>query len=214
MSNYDSIVFDLDGTLWDASESCAVGWNAALEKERITDRVVSADDIRVVSGLPFNECVSSLFGSLPSGDLMKLGEMIEVHEKDAVKNSGGEFYEGVLYGLEMLANRYRLFLVSNCQSWYLQEFWKHSETSQFFVDQDCHGDSGNPKAQMIAGMVEWYELSQAVYIGDTVGDKRSSQQAGVAFGHASYGFGSVEAADMSFASFSEIVARFRGESAA
>jgi phosphoglycolate phosphatase len=28
----DSIIFDLDGTLWDAAEACAKAWNEALKQ--------------------------------------------------------------------------------------------------------------------------------------------------------------------------------------
>jgi phosphoglycolate phosphatase len=49
METYDSIIFDLDGTLWDASEACANAWNIAL----LTGLSVKPDDIRGVSGLLF-----------------------------------------------------------------------------------------------------------------------------------------------------------------
>lgn len=30
--SYDAIVFDIDGTLWDARESITAGWNLAIEE--------------------------------------------------------------------------------------------------------------------------------------------------------------------------------------
>ncbi len=57
MSNfYDSIIFDLDGTLWDATEASAIGWNSALIKENLSEFCVDSDDIKNICGLPFAEC--------------------------------------------------------------------------------------------------------------------------------------------------------------
>jgi len=35
MAGFDSIIFDLDGTLWDTSEACVVGWNNVLARNGI-----------------------------------------------------------------------------------------------------------------------------------------------------------------------------------
>ena len=45
----DGLVFDLDGTLWDAAAASTLGWNLALEEMGAVSRV-TVDDIRSVSG--------------------------------------------------------------------------------------------------------------------------------------------------------------------
>lgn len=207
MSSYDAIIFDLDGTLWDASESCANGWNLALRQADIQGLQVSADDIRAVTGMPFSKCVSSLFSGVESVDLTSLGPLLDEAQRHETTVSGGTLYDGVETGLKKLAAQYDLFLVSNCQSWYLQTFWTHFEVRQYFVDQNCHGDSGLPKADMIAQLVTKYRLRNAIYVGDTAGDQKASRDAGIAFGYAAYGFGMADAPELSFASFIEMTHR-------
>jgi len=213
MTDYESIIFDLDGTLWDASDSCANGWNIALKGMEIESRKISADDIRQVSGMPFGECISSLFGSLPPEVIEKLGPKIESGERDAIIANGGTLYKGVREGLQKLSSEYRLFLVSNCQTWYLKEFFRHSQTGHLFSGFDCHGNSGHPKSQMIAELIDSHGLGRSIYIGDTASDQSASHRAGVEFGHAGYGFGSVKEADLSFNSFNSVVDKFCNETA-
>jgi phosphoglycolate phosphatase-like HAD superfamily hydrolase len=50
----DSIIFDLDGTLWSACEASAKGWTAALQ-ELGYDQTITPSDIGSVTGMPFDD---------------------------------------------------------------------------------------------------------------------------------------------------------------
>ena len=214
MKRYDGIIFDLDGTLWDASRASATGWNVALRTAGVAAQPkVSRDDIRRVSGKPFAECVTTLFPNLSPADGPRLTKCLDEHERLYVEAEGGDAYPAVIDGMEALARDYRIFLVSNCQHWYLEAFWKHIPIERFFQDWDCHGASGNPKSEMLKSIVQRNGLGRAMYIGDTMADKHASDAAGVDFGFVSYGFGAADEPTVSFESFEALVAWFRDNTA-
>ena len=45
----DSIIFDIDGTIWNSTDVVAMAWNKALEKENIDVRV-TADQLKGLFG--------------------------------------------------------------------------------------------------------------------------------------------------------------------
>ena len=55
----DALIFDLDGTLWDAAAASTYGWNLALAEMGRPERV-TVDGIRAVSGRPFPECAAKI----------------------------------------------------------------------------------------------------------------------------------------------------------
>lgn len=210
MVKYDSIIFDLDGTLWDASEACAKGWNAALAAHGRNDVVISSQDMKTVAGIPFPDCVRALIPDVSVESNGMLFEAIDSGEKSTVEVEGGVAFEGVVEGVKDLADRWPLFLVSNCQDWYLAAFWKHLAVESCFRASDCYGSSGVSKAEMIRAMVANYELLSPIYIGDTEGDEQASRSAEVGFGHVEYGFGDARSPDVKFESFGAIVDWFAG----
>jgi phosphoglycolate phosphatase-like HAD superfamily hydrolase len=133
---------------------------------------------------------------------------IDSHEREAIAAGGGRVYEGVIDGLRRLATRYSLLLVSNCQDWYLECFWKHVSVQRYFCGWDCHGSAGAPKASMIRALVDRFGAPESIYVGGTEGDRYAAEAAGVGFCHVSYGFGAVTGATLSFASFPDLVAHF------
>lgn len=201
---YDSIIFDLDGTLWDATAACALSWNAGLEQAGISQSV-TRDDIRSVTGKPFHECVLSLFGHESSLDLEQLGTLITAHERQSLLTNGVQLYENLIPGLETLSHHYGLYIVSNCQSWYLQGFLDFSKSRHLFRDQTCHGDMGLLKSEMIKAIMQRNGLSRSLYIGDTASDEKAARDAGIDFGYASYGYGAVSSSVFSFPTFQAIV---------
>ena len=163
----DALIFDLDGTLWDAAAASTYGWNLALEEMGLAQRVTDAG-IRSVSGKPFPECVSTLLPELAPWP-PELQEHLEVRERTGIELIAGELYPGVDEGLRRLAARYPLFLVSDCPTWCLEEFFRHSGLRDLFTGWDCWGLSGIPKPGMLLNLAERYHLGRAVYVGDTKG---------------------------------------------
>ena len=72
----DSVVFDLDGTLWDTCAICALGWNNVLRRHRIAFREITPEDIRGIMGLPHDECVRRIFVDFSEQQLTLLTDEI------------------------------------------------------------------------------------------------------------------------------------------
>jgi len=207
-SRPDALIFDLDGTLWDAAAPTVRGWNDALAELGAQTRV-TVEGIRSVAGTPFEGCVEILVPELcpPSATTLYT---IDVREAEALTESGGSLFAGVREGLEKLSEEYPLYLVSNCQDWYLDLFYDKTGLKRHFAGADCNGWSGLPKRDMLRGLAEGRGLERAVYVGDTQGDHDSAREAGMSFALARYGFGSVSERVVGFDSFQELVGHFLG----
>ncbi|MCZ6531811.1 MAG: HAD family hydrolase [SAR324 cluster bacterium] len=203
---FDALIFDLDGTLWDAAHATAQGWNNGLEEAGLGHLRVSARQVTGVLGLPFSECVARLFPTLPPASLDGLPEILDRHERLAVQELGGTPCAGVEEALPALQDAYPLLIVSNCQSWYLEAFLSGSGLGGFFSGWECHGTSGLPKARNIALVAERHGLQRPVYVGDTATDQQAAREAGVAFLFAAWGFGEPEGECTAFSSFAELAA--------
>lgn len=203
MVSLDCIVFDLDGTLWNASSAVAVGWNRALATLGEA-RTVCQSDIEKTAGKPWEECVEltlpSLFAQEP-----RLTPLLESSEKEALKELGGEFYPNLFEGLRALAQRYKLFLISNCLDWYLDLFFEKSGLHDLFQESNCNGKSQLPKAEMIHKLITKHKNLRFAYVGDTAGDEQSSRRAGIPYFHVNYGFGESLSPDLRFDSFQALV---------
>ena len=95
--------------------------------------------------------------------------------------------------LAELSQKYELFIVSNCQSGYIETFLQYHKLERYFTDYECPGGTGREKGENIRIVIDRNNLEKAVYIGDTQGDYESAVFAGIPFIHAAYGFGNVEA---------------------
>jgi phosphoglycolate phosphatase len=204
----DALIFDLDGTLWDAAAASAQGWNVALAELGVALRV-TVNGIRSVSGNPFSRCAEILLPELrpiPEGTL----HLLEDHERAGIESIAGVLYAGVADGLRELSAAYPLFLVSNCPDWYLEAFFQVTGLREYFTGWDCHGSSGVSKSRMLLNLCERHGLARAVYVGDTQGDADASAGAGIEFAYVSYGFGEASQPAYSFSAFGELVDYFLG----
>ena len=184
---FDSVIFDVDGTLWNASPGSAKGWEIAF-REIGEDIKVTAEQIESIAGKPFDECVETLFPGLQLKYPDVLDKLSE-GEKTALIKEGGDFYQGVLDGIPELARQKDVYLVSNCQDWYMELFLDFSGLRKVISGYDSNGMSGNPKDIMLQNIKSKYSLNNPIYVGDTAGDETACKKAKVPFLHATYGFG-------------------------
>ena len=114
------LIFDIDGTLWNATIPTAKGWNKALKMLNI-DQVIRPEQNASVAGKPNEVCVETLMPGLMAKYPM-LYEMLEKYEKEAIDAEGGVFFEDALDAVTELSKARQIFLVSNCQDWYMEKF--------------------------------------------------------------------------------------------
>jgi phosphoglycolate phosphatase len=65
---YESLIFDIDGTLWDSRALVAEGYNAQLKKEGLEHLCVDAERLKTLFGKVMTEIADALFESLPQED--------------------------------------------------------------------------------------------------------------------------------------------------
>lgn len=187
----DSIIFDLDGTLWDSSDVVVVGWNSVLNNYQGIANAVTKEDLQGIMGLQVYEAGRKLFPDVDADTQQKiLRECCEIECKHLAKQ-GGRLYEGLEEMLKALSARYKLFIVSNCQAGYIEAFYEYHQLEKYFVDYENPGRTGLSKGENIKLVMDRNNLSSPVYVGDTEGDRKAAEFAGIPFVYASYGFGEV-----------------------
>jgi len=207
----DSLIFDLDGTLWDTMDSCAVAWNQVIHRHRIPFREISPADIRAVTGMAHEQCIRSVFHGLPEETLLSLIRETMEEDNKVIGQRGGLLYPGVREGLAQLEAKYPLFIVSNCQSGYIETFIRWSGIS-LFKDFECWGNTGKTKSQNLRDLVARNRLASPAFIGDTEGDATAAEDCGIPFIHVEYGFGKCSTKVFSAATFSDLVAQILASS--
>lgn len=200
----DSIIFDLDGTLWDASETVVRAFNDSIIEIGF-DIDLSSLEIRNFSGMKMDDIFAQHFNFIPKEKLQDFEDIYSTREKKYLNESGGRLFPQVIETLEKLSKTHRLFIVSNCLSGYIESFLDYYDLNSYFEDFECFGNGGLPKDQNIRLIVNRNDLQNPVYVGDTVWDKESSDKAGVDFIYAAYGFGKIENSEYQIETFKDLL---------
>lgn len=201
----DSIIFDLDGTLWNASQTVASAFNDSIREIGFDDVEITSQTVRDFSGMKMDDIFAQYFTFIPKEKLTEFESIYAKKESEYLKEFGGELFPKVKETLEKLVEDYRLFIVSNCMKGYIENFIGFFGFEGLFGDFECFGNHGLPKDQNIKLIVERNHLQNPVYVGDTIWDKESSEKAGVDFIYAAYGFGTIETPTVQIQNFEELL---------
>ncbi|MBF6629355.1 MAG: HAD family hydrolase [Proteiniphilum sp.] len=207
MLQSDSLIFDMDGTLWDNVNSYVISWNEGLQ-QRGYQKQVTRDNILGLMGKEARVMLESILPGATAGEQDLLFDAVIAEYQKLLDDMNPVIYEGVHEGLKQLSEKYPLFLLSNCEEGGLVNFMHHTRTTSFFVDYMEHGMNLKPKHHNLQLLMEKHGLKAPVYIGDTESDSAQSMMAGVPFVFVSYGFGATENYSLKFDSFNALTAYF------
>ena len=112
----EAIIFDVDGTLWDSTEEVAVSWNRAIREQTDLNRVLTGSELKKEFGKPLEEIADDLFPTLSRKEKEELAVHLYQYENEWVESAPCILYDKMPETIRALSKRYRLFIVSNCQS--------------------------------------------------------------------------------------------------
>lgn len=204
----DSMIFDVDGTLWNSTEIVAKAWTKAIEENTEMHMVITAAQLRSLFGQTLPDIARQIFPEETTERQLELIDLCCEEEHRMLLKTPAPTYPGLEDTLKVLSKTYPLYIVSNCEAGYIETFLKTTGLGSYFQGHLCPGDTGNAKAANIRQIVQDYNLKEPVYVGDTDGDYRACQEAGVPFVFASYGFGQVDTPDYTIEQLKDLINLF------
>lgn len=202
---YESLIFDIDGTLWDSRALVAEGYNIQLEREGLSHLAVTADTFLPLFGKIMTEIADVLFDSIPKPDRYELMmRCMDTENRYLQENECRIGYPGVRETMEELAKNHRLFIVSNSQKGYPELCIEKLGLTPYIQGHLCFGDTGTSKGKTIRTLMDKYGIESCAYVGDTQGDYEATLEAGVPFIWAAYGFGTPNGFDQKIDCFSQL----------
>ena len=205
LETVDSIIFDLDGTMWDSSDAIVEIWNEAIKEFKDIDKCITKEELKAVVGVPVIEIVKTLFPYLKEERAIEFVNYCCKKENEYLPIKGGILFPELEETLKALSQRYKLFIVSNCQDGYIESFFHAHGMEKHFIDFEHPGRTGLTKGENIKLVIKRNNLKNPIYVGDTQGDRNAARVAGIPFVYAAYGFGEVEDYDYKIDKFSDLL---------
>ena len=95
------------------------------------------------------------------------------YENEYLAAHPGDMYPHMVSILSALSSRYALFIVSNCQTGYIEALMASCGIGAYIADTECFGATGRPKGDNIRLVMERNGLEKCFYVGDTAMDQGS-----------------------------------------
>ena len=210
MQMRDAVIFDLDGTLWDATGCSSDIWNRVFDKYDEVTFCMTREISSGLMGMTMEEIGDCLFPELPVSKRRAITDEFGVEEVAYLRENGAVLYDGMPDTIKELSEKYDLYIVSNCQDGYVPAFLHAHDMEQFFKDIEMSGRTGMDKGRNIKLLMERNGINNALYVGDTAGDEKAARFAGIPFIWAKYGFGQADIPDAVISDITELTECVKG----
>lgn len=199
MNKFDGLILDVDGTIWNTTGIVADAWNEVIDKFFPQVPHVTAEILKGQFGKPMDVIADNLFPNLNQEEKKYLmDKCCEYEQKALLENTKNITYNKVVETIKKISTKIPVFIVSNCQSGYIEVVMEKNGIAEYISDFECFGNTGLLKDENIRLVVKRNNLKAPVYVGDTQGDYEACKKAGIPFIWAAYGFGRPEDDDYYF----------------
>src|SRR4051794_1919613 len=134
MQKPDSLIFDMDGTLWDAVDTYAESWNLVFKGFGI-DKAITRDELAKMVGWEGKKVMGVLMPEFNEERQQEIFTAVMEKRRLLLPESGGILYDGVKEGLKRLAGKYPLFILSNCAKGIIRLFIDWAGIDEHITDE-------------------------------------------------------------------------------
>lgn len=200
----DGIIFDVDGTLWDATRQILEAHNKVIREDgRCAE--IPYETMCNVMGMILKDIADVFFPTLEKEERWPLMQKCCEYEVEYLYHEKGILYPYVKEVLELLHKKLPIYIVSNCQDGYIEVLMETHGLSSYIKDYECEGHSGKGKADNLKDIVERNNIKYPIYVGDTNGDSKACREAKIPFIYVSHGFGESDDYDAKIDDFRELL---------
>ena len=139
MEKFDSIIFDLDGTLWNTMDSALQCLKTVKNRHSDILHELSEEEAQKAMGLPFEGVTKVYYGYLEKEKAEKYTKEVCMLNIENLKEHGGILYPGVYDTIKQLSKKFRLYIVSNCLEGYIEAFLSNHHLEDCFFYYENNG---------------------------------------------------------------------------
>ena len=155
----ESLIFDIDGTLWDSRALVAEGYNIQLRAEGYGHLCVNAETLKPLFGKVMTDIADAILATVPTPERYALMDRcMETENRYLAEHPCPIGYPGIRETMEALSKKYRLFIVSNSQCGYPELCIRKLGLEDFISGHLCFGDTGTEKAETIRRLMTKHQI--------------------------------------------------------
>lgn len=211
---FDSIIFDLDGTIFQTDKLAIPAFESTFrqlaDEGYVLDNEPTHDDLLAVIGLTLDDIWENLIPSQSEELYNKASKYLLENELNGLKDGYGALYPNVVETLLELKNLgYRLFIASNGLKDYVDNVLSNFRINHLFEAVYSAGEyKTETKIELVNKLISDLDIKKAIMVGDRSSDVEAGKANGLFIIGCNFGFssdGELRGADEIITNFEQLI---------